>query len=256
MSNRIYIIIIFLFCVWISLTADDAKPLPLETIIQNMELAIDPENNKQGIKTLITQMELTVPNQEIKLKITTTDKFPDKTKTVKEIPGIGTVTRILNGAQAWETSSQGEFREIKGKELELMKFELFMKTPNVPMQKAFKDIKIVERDVLVDDDMCYKLSCKPAIDLDIPPIVMYVNKDNFLTKKLEMTAETPAGPVSVSIIMEKYKEINGRKVPCKTKIHQLGAVLTQTLISVEENIEIKDIEFENPSPVEVFQLGK
>ena len=227
--------------------------LSMDKIVENMGLAIDPENNKQHIKTLITVAELSIPSQEIKMQITITDKFPDKTKTVRKIPGVMSVTRILNASQGWETNSLGAFREIKGKELELMKFELFMKTPAVSMKQAFKEIKVENRNAMLGDNLCYILSCIPAVDLDIPPIVMYVNKDNFLTEKIEMKAETPQGSVGMTILIEEYKKINGRKVPVKTKILQGGVVMIKKLISVKENIKIDDSEFENPSPVEVFK---
>lgn len=256
MFKRTNIIFIILLNFPLIIIADEPSDLPLEKIIQNIELAVDPENNKENIKTLITEMELSVPNQDLKLKITTIDKFPDKSKTVVEIPGSGNVVRVINGTRAWETGSHGEFREIKGRELEWMKFELFMKTPSVPINKAFKEITVADRNSLIDDDICFKLVCQPAVNLEVPPVILYVNKDNFLIKQLEMTVETPNGPVSMIVYIEEYTKINGRKVPCKTKINQFGAILHQTLISVKENEKIDDAEFENPEPVEVYKLAE
>lgn len=249
-----YIFFIVLLSISPPILAEETADPSLNTIIKNMDLAVDPENNKAKIKTLITEMELNVPNQDLKLKTIKIDKFPDKSKTIKEIPGVGKVIRILNGSQAWETSSQGTFRQIEGKELELMKFELFMKNPSVTMQKAFKEIIIADHNALIDEDFCFKLVCKPALGFDIPPVVMYVNKDNFLTKCVEMSIETPNGPIKMLIFIEEYKNVNGRKVPSKMKINQFGAVLKQNLISVKENEKIDDSEFENPGPVEVYNL--
>lgn len=252
MLNRIFIIILLVYFAQIPLSAKPEKPLSIDAIIQKMDLATDPENNKLKIKTLVTVIDFAIPSQGMQMTITTTDKFPDKSKTVKEVPGVLLVTRIFNGHQAWEMSNLTEIREIKDKELLMLKFEMFMKNPAVTMQQAFKKIKIADRNALLGENMCYKLVCTPAVEVEMPDFIMYINKDTFLTEQIEMIAETPQGPIKFTTIMEEYKKINGRMIPVKIKMIQGGLVMQKTLISVKENIEIDDREFENPT-VEVFK---
>jgi hypothetical protein len=43
---------------------------------------------------------------------------------------------------------------------------------------------------------------------------MYVDKKEFLTRKVEMTSDTQMGPIKTEVIMNEYKEVDNISAAC------------------------------------------
>jgi hypothetical protein len=216
----------------------------ISDILNKMEIAVDPNQRAKEVKTLKTVMDITVPSQNILLKVTVLDKFPDKTKLIQELPNGMRTVKVLNGDTAWETiEPTGKSRKITGKELEFMKFELFMKTPGVKLKEIFKSVEIESKNEIIGDFECYKLKCIPAGSLDLPPITLFVDKTDFLTRRMDVQLPTPQGVIDIQNKIKNYEIINGRNVPSEVEITQGGMSILKRLISVDENIALPDTEF-------------
>ena len=247
-------IFICLLPVFLSINAADSDSVQKPTsaskqdiisdILNKMEIAVDPNQRAKEVKTLKTVMNITIPSQNILLKVTVLDKFPDKTKLIQELPNGMRTVKVLNGDTAWEAiEPTGKSRKITGKELEFMKFELFMKTPGVKLKEIFKSVEIESKDEIIGDFECYKLKCIPAGNLDLPPITLFVDKTDFLTRRMDVQLPTPQGFINIQNKITKYEIMNGRNVPSEVEISQGGTSILKKLMSVEENIEIPDTEF-------------
>lgn len=232
--------------------AAEPENLTQDEIVSSIEKAADPADLGKNIKTLITVIELSIPDQQIKMQITNKDKFPGKSKKTTEIPEISSVTNIINEGEAWEVTPNG-VRVITNRELEYHLFQLLMKNPAKKMREVFKDIKLEPGNFKIGDFECIKLTCIPNSYLKFAPIQMYFSRPDFLLRRMEMMIESPIGQIPVITTIEEYKQINGRVIPVKTKTTQDGLTIESRLISVKENIEIPDSEFENPTPVEVIK---
>jgi len=251
MFSKYLIFIASIFFAFNNLSASP-PPLSMEQVIAEIEKAADPHNTGKDIKTLITVIELSIPAQQIKMLVTVKDKFPDKSKKTTEIPGLTSITNIINNDEAWEISPAG-VRNITGKELEFNKFQLLMKNPTKKMKDVFKDIKFETGSFKIADDECIKLICTPKSDLKFSPINMFFSKKTFLLRRIEMILESSAGIIPVTTTIEEYKKIQGRMIPVKTKTSQAETIIESKLISAKENIGIPDSEFANPTPVEVYK---
>jgi hypothetical protein len=218
----------------------------ISDILDKMEIAVDPNQRAEEVKTLRTVMDITIPSENILLKVTVFDKFPDKTKLIQELPNGMRTVKVLNGESAWErVEPAGKTRIITGKELDFMKFELFMKTPGVKLKQIFKTVEIESKNEIVGEHECYKLKCIPSGDLELPPITLFVDKSDFLTRRMDLLLPMPQGAIIIKNKILKYEVINGRNVPSNIEIIQGNATILKKLISVDENIEIPDTEFEN-----------
>ena len=248
-------VLTFLFSVFFTnvLFADDAiktsdanAPL-IDDIFQKMELAVDPDGRSLELKTLKTKILLTLPTANQEIKVITIDKFPDQTKTVQKMSNGVSLIRVLNKDIAWErVKPTGQFRFITGQELEFMKFEMYMKTPSVKLRDIFKDVKILDTEAAVNDYECYKLQCQPRSSIKLPPIIIFVDKETYLTRQMNVTLQTPQGEITLKNMMNKYKLTNGRMIPSEVTISQGPVTMYKKLLSVEENIPVDDSEFNPP----------
>jgi hypothetical protein len=76
---------------------------------------------------------------------------------------------------------------------------------------------------------------------------MFVDKETFLTREMDVNLETPQGKVVLKNTMNKYELINGRMLPTEMTISQGGVKMLKKLLNVYENITVKDSAFELPA---------
>lgn len=218
----------------------------VDELIAKMEKAVDPHGVEKNIKTQVSKVEILIPAQKIKLNTTILDKFPDKTRTVTEIPKIMTSTRVYNGKKGWEFSTSMGLREITGKELDGMKLEMDMKNPLKEMRDVFSDIQVLDDTVKVGEFDCYKLTCVPKKEYNAKDVVMYVDNKAFLLRKIEMILDTQMGPVKMESIIKDYKEVDKMFIPMASTIKQLSMEMEVKILEVKNNLKLDDSKFEKP----------
>ena len=133
----------------------------VDELVVKMEKAVDPEDSAKNIKTQVNKLEINMPAQKIKMNVTATDKYPNKSRTVTEIPGMMRIFRVYDGTKAWEYSKAMGLREITGKELDSIKLEMALKNPKNKMRDIFSDIQVPDKTEKVGKFNCYKLTCTP-----------------------------------------------------------------------------------------------
>jgi len=222
----------------------------VDEIITKMEKAVDPENVKSKLKTQINKIEITIPAQNIKVNAIITDKFPDKTKTFSEIPGIMTSTRAYNGKTGWEYSPAAGMRDIKDKELDAMRLEMDMKNPSKSMRDVFIKIEVPDKTEKIGEFECYKFICTPKEDYNAKPVIIFIDKNAFLVRKMEMVVDTHMGPIKMESIFDKYEKVNKLFTPMLSTIKQMGMIMQVKVIEIKNNVNIDDSEFKKPEPVE------
>jgi outer membrane lipoprotein-sorting protein len=222
----------------------------IDDLIAKMEKASDPEGVKSKLKTQINKIEITIPAQKIKLNATITNKYPNKTKTFSEIPGIMSSTRAYNGKTGWEYSPAAGMRDIKGKELASMRLEVDMKNPLKSMRDIFMKIEVPDETEKVGEFECYKFICTPKEEYNSRPVTIFIDTKAFLVRKMLMVADTKMGPVKMESIFSDYKAVNKLMTPMLSTIKQMGMIMKVKVIEIKDNVNIDDSEFEKPEPVE------
>lgn len=159
---------------------------------------------------------------------------------------IGKMESGCNGEAAWDLSVMQGASVKEGKELEK---ELFNSVFNSEL--LWKD-RYTSIDVLgeeeIDGTACYKLVLTPAVG---NTVTTYIDKETWLTVKTETVDESPTGSVTIVSNLSDYREVDGVKLPFKTKLVLMGAQqMTTTLDSVEFNVEIPEGVFELPAEIQ------
>jgi len=237
--------------VWISLFLSGGMLYAMEKedvdkLIANIEKASDPENIKATIKTQESKLEITIPDQKIKFNITILDKYPDKSKTISEIPGVMTNYKVVNGDIAWESSPSMGLRDIKGDELLALKLDMDLKNPSKTMRDVFGKIDVADKTEKIDEFECYKLTCTPKKEYNSKPITLFVDKKTFFLRKMIMDLVTKMGDVKSEMRFYDYKQVNKIFMPMKTIVKQMQMEMNANVVEIKNNIKVNDSEFEKP----------
>lgn len=225
----------------ISFGMDDIE---MDKIIAKMDKATDPEGISKTIKTSVQKVLIEIPANKINMIVTVTEKFPNKSKTVSEIPSILTMTRIFDGNSAWEHSGITGLREITGKELSSIKFQAQMKDSNKNMRDLFSKIEVADGLEKVGDFDCYKFTCTPNKEYEAEPVIMFIDNKEFLMRKMKFTANSQMGAINTESIFSDYKLMNKLMVAKLTTMKQAGATTVIQVLDITNNVPIDDSEFD------------
>ena len=218
-----------------------------DALISKIETALDPEGVMSKVKTKATKSEVIIPAQKIKINSIVMDKFPYKSKSLTEIPGLMMSVRVYNGKVGWEFSPASGMREIKGKELAAMKFEMDMKNPTKKMRDVFTKIEVADDFEKVGEFECYKLICTPKEEYESKPVTLYFDKDKLFLRRMDMVLESQMGPMKMESILSDYKKIDKVWVAMEATLKQMGMVMKVKVLEIKNNVDIPDSEFEKPS---------
>ena len=216
----------------------------IDTLIAKMEKAIDPEGISKTVKTSIQKVRIAMPVQNINMIVTVTKKYPNKSKTVSEIPGIFTSTRTFDGKSAWEYSAINGLREISGKELSSIKFESAMKDATNKMRDVFSKIEVADALEKVGEFECYKFTCTPKEEYKAEPVIMFIDNKELLMRKMNITVNSQMGAINTESIFSDFKLMNKIMVPKLTTMKQAGATMVMKVLDISYNVPVDDSEFD------------
>jgi outer membrane lipoprotein-sorting protein len=240
------IVVVFVFAILISGMLSGMDNKSVDVLIKKMEKATDPKDICKKIKSRIIKANISMPAQQMKMEMTTINKFPDKIKVITSIPQIMEIIKVCNGKQAWEYSQATGMREITGKELGALKLQLLIDNPSSKMREVFSKITVPDEMVKVDDFECYKMICKPN-DLDLEPMIFYIDNKKYLMRKMEMIADTQMGQIPIISTFNKYKDFGDMVMATEAIVLQMGMKMVVTLTDVKNNVDIPDGEFKKPT---------
>lgn len=239
---KISIMVFSIFCLaTISFGMEDDE---IDKIIAKMKKATDPEGISKTIKTSVQKVLIEIPANKINMIVTVTKKYPNKSKTVSEIPGILTITRIFDGNRAWEHSGITGLREIIGKELASIKFESAMTDCNNKMRDVFSKIEVADDLEKMGDLECYKFTCTPKGEYKAEPVIMFIDNKKFLMRKMNFTVNSQMGAINTESIFSNFKLMNKVMVPKLTTMKQAGVTMVMQVLDVTNNTPVDDGEFD------------
>lgn len=151
---------------------------------------------------------------------------------------------IFNGNKAWQVDYNAKkYIELIGLALQRAKLFFAMGQPGNRYSKIFPDIKLTEW--INGAEQYYKLVCDAKI-AGISPITIYVGKNNFLTKRLEIKAVNAKGGESYVSTIEKYGLYEGVMVASRSIVKSGGMEMKYRMIDYELNVNIPNDEFQPP----------
>ncbi|HXI43453.1 MAG TPA: hypothetical protein VNH83_25960 [Bryobacteraceae bacterium] len=183
----------------------------------------------------------------VKGAVTAYRSEPNKSVTVVELEGIGSIQDGTDGETAWTLSSLQGPRIKQGDERAATMREATFRGP-AEWRKLYKNAETtgVEN---VDDQACYKVVLTPN---EGKPETRYFDKKTNLLVKLTMQLASPMGEIPTETLLTDYKEQNGLTAPRKVHQKALGQEFLITIDQVEYNINVPKDKFDLPAEIKAL----
>ena len=214
--------------------------ITLTVLQEKMKKAMDPDGLYSKSKSYVQKQMLVVKKDwedEKGYIIEVKFKRPDKLKMTTWEDNSPTNGIIFNGKNAWIVNYKTKKRNlISGEQLKKMKILFALGRPGGSYQQIFKEVKLTE--TTFDEQPYYQLTCDTGFKGQ-PPFIIYVGKNNFLTKRIEI-------PPKVTSTIDKYGLYDGVITPERTTEVTDGSTKQYQLILYKLNVDIDDNEFFPP----------
>jgi hypothetical protein len=183
----------------------------------------------------------------VKGAVTAYRSEPNKSVTVIELEGIGSIQDGTDGETAWTLSSLQGPRIKQGDERAVTMREASLRGA-VDWRKMYKSAETtgVEN---VDDQPCYKVVLTPN---EGKPETRYFDKKTNLLVKLTMQLASPMGEIPTETLVSDYKEQNGLIAPRKVHQQALGQEFLITINQVEYNVDMPKDRFDLPAEIKAL----
>ncbi len=155
-------------------------------------------------------------------------------------------TEILStGGRAWTVDHlNGIVSEITGDALAKVKVMLALGHPDTDYDMLFErvDVSLVTLD---DDREYYKLVCYANLP-DSDPITIYIDREQFLPKRLELTLKTPGKVIQSASEIVEYQVFDTIKIPTLTHVTEGSREYDTRVVGYLLNPQFKNDEFAVP----------
>ena len=221
----------------------DGEPANISLSILQMKMhkAMDPDGLYRKSKSYVQKQMKVVKGgwgSEKGYIVEIKYKRPDKMLMVVKEDNVPTTAIIFNGQNAWIVDYKNKDRKlIKGENLERLKVLFALGRPGSRYQDIFKEVKLFETEL--DGQEYYKIKCISKFK-DQEPLIIYVGKNNFLTKRIDI-------PPHVTSVIDQYGLYDGVIIPEQTSEFSNGNETRYKLIMYKLNVEIDDNEFFPPT---------
>lgn len=192
------------------------------------------------LKSRVSTGTMEIPAQGLKASIVLTQVAPNNIAMVMEVPGMGKVQQGFNGTLGWEVNPMAGARLLTGEELQtfIRGSTLSSELRYAEDYKSFTTIGTEE------------VAGKPAIQVRMVPNVggestMVFDKESGLLVKMSGTIKTQMGEIPTVTLMEDYREVDGMKLPFRSRVQVVG-------MGVEQVIAFEKIEHDGEIAADVM----
>lgn len=169
-------------------------------------------------------------------------KAPNKTATIIEIPGFGTVNQVFDGTKGWDSNPQTGLRELAGNELAAQKREAdFYQTINLKSHYSKLTVKSKEK---VGTAEAYLVEAVPA---EGSPEKMYFDVTSGLLIRTDTERDLPDGKMAIEVYMSDYKQVDGVNIPHTLKQVTPMFAMTIKMAEIKHNVAVDDAKFAKPA---------
>ena len=166
---------------------------------------------------------------------------PDKFYTRMNLGGIGEILDSFDGKTAWTVNPLQGNRDKTGDELAQTKLNAnFHRELNFDKLYPKMDFKGIEK---IGDKEVYVIAAEPT---GLETQTFYFDKQTGLLLREDVTAVSPEGKIPTKNYYEDYREIDGIKMPFKTRSVLPQFELVMTLTEVKNGAKIDDSLFVKP----------
>ncbi len=198
----------------------------------------------EALRSEIRTSVMEIAGKGMRFTMTTYRAAPDKSYTVMEMPGIGTVREGTDGEVVWSLSTiRGPLvKEGPEKQLGLLSAQF---NSDLRWRDLFKSAETTAVEA-VDGDACYVLAMESKEGIKQ---TRYYSRESGLLRKTSMVLKLDAGEIPMESVVSDYRKVGGILVPHKAATKMLGNDLLITIESVKPNAEIDLARFELPPEI-------
>ncbi len=190
-----------------------------------------------------TTGEFSIPSQGMNGTLEVHAKAPNKSLTVVQLEGFGTIKEGFDGKTAWSTDPASGPQVFDGAGLEVRRIDADFFGP-LNFEKNFKSIRVVDRSSF-EDELCYKVEMVNKAEYTR---TVYFSVETGLIHGVEFTFPTPMGDIPGTIVTGEYKDFGGIQTPVMTTITIMGMDRVITVQEVEYD-KVEDTVFELPQEI-------
>lgn len=223
-------------------TSDAAAALTAEQIMDKSIEASGGRTALEKIKSTHTKSAMELTGQAMKFDLEIFTKAPDKVLLIQEMPGLGQFMQGYDGKIGWSKDPFNGLREITGAELAMLKREA-QSTSDIKWKELYKKAELVGTEKVNDSD-AYKVQLTPE---EGKPIIHYYDTKSFLLVRIDVTAESPQGNMTMESYPSDWKTVDGVKIPFMVTTKAPFGSMTMKITELKNNIEIDDSKFAKPA---------
>jgi hypothetical protein len=225
-------------------TSEAVKLPSAKKVIKAYVKALGGKKANKKIKTRIAKGTIEIPAAGIKGTTETFTAAPAKSYSVGKLSGIGELIESFDGTTGWSMNPLQGNRDKAAAELTQAKLisDFYRE---IELNRLYPKIEVKGLDK-VGDAAVYKVVATPEGGL--PPETWYFDIKTGLLLRSDATLVTPEGSTGVKNYFEDYREVDGVKMPFKTRSVLPQFELVTTLTEVKHNVPIDDAKFAKPKP--------
>jgi len=170
-------------------------------------------------------------------------KAPNKSYTVIDVPGFGTIQQGYDGTVAWEDNPMSGPRDLSGAELAARKRDVDFYR-ELHLKQLFSQMAVKGKEK-VGEREAYVVEATPA---EGKPEKMFFDVENGLLVRADAERESPQGTALVETYLEDYRDVDGIKTPFTMR--QVNPMFSMTIKfnEVKNNVDIDDTRFSKAKP--------
>ena len=174
--------------------------------------------------------------------VETYKKGPDKSVSIVEVNGYGTILQGFDGKIGWSEDPQSGVRELSGVELAQTKRDSDIRK-DLHIKQQYAKIDVTGTAKVGDLDTYVVEAAPPEGGLE----KLYFDKETGLLDRVDMVLKSPLGEAPVQNYLEDYREVDGVKFAFRQRQVAGGLTYIATFTDVKDNVPIDDAKFSKPA---------
>lgn len=218
-----------------------AKLPTVEAVLAKYLDAIGGKKANEKIKSRTAKGTVELAPMGIKGTFENYAAAPNKSFSKISLAGIGDLLDGFDGTNGWAINPIQGNRDKSGEELAQAKIaNTFNRDANFSKLYPKMEVTGIEK---VGDSDAYVVVATPA---NLPPDTFYFDTKSGLLVRQDTTAIAPEGRTPGKTFFEDYREVDGVKVPFKTRSVLPQFEVVTTFTEVKNNVAIEDSKFNKP----------
>ncbi len=244
--KRTLTVILFGFMLAIpALAQTPAKPEPLPSADQIIEKYIQALGGKAAIEKITSRVvkgTIDIPVAGASGTVEVYVKAPGKSSSLASLSGLGEFRQGCDGKTAWSSDPFQGMRDLSGIELAAAKRESDLHD-DLKLKQTFSKMTVTGKEK-VGDREAYVID---AVPVEGNPEKLFFDAQTGLLLRRDLEIESPQGKVPSENYLEDYKEVDGVKIPHKTRQVTSAYELTIKILEIKHNVPIDDAKFNKPA---------